>query len=289
MEHFEYHWKAPDGLQLYGQGWAPETEAKGVISLVHGLGEHSGRYSHLAQAVTASGYALVTFDLRGHGKSEGQRGHTPSHEQLYRDIDRLLVESSSRFPGLPSFLYGHSLGGNLVLNYTLRRQPRLSGVIATGPWLEVAFKPPRWKLALGRVMNVIYPSFSSPNGLIPEDLCHDPTVVRAYKNDALVHDRVSARLGIEALQNGAWALEHAAEFPLPLLLMHGGSDRITSGPASQEFARRVGSLCTLKIWDGLWHELQNEYEQGEVFAFLLNWLDGRSQSEAGRVSEKYLP
>ena len=272
MQHFEFEWQTEDRLQLYAQGWQPEAEPKGVVCLVHGLGEHSGRYGHLAAFLSQAGYALLTFDLRGHGKSEGQRGHTPSYEALLDDISHLLAEAAKRYPERPRFLYGHSLGGNLVINYAMRRRPQLAGVIATGPLLRPGFEPPAWKLTLGKIMYSLWPTLSMSNELDRQDLSRDPEVVRAYNDDPFVHDRVSARLAMDMLQADLWALEQAAEFPLPLLLMHGSADRLTSAQASREFAAQAGHRCTLKIWDGFYHEIHNEPEQGQVFECLLEWL-----------------
>ena len=142
MQHIEFAQQAPDGVQFYFQSWQPETPAKAIACLVHGLGEHSGRYAHVGAALNVAGYALLGFDLRGHGKSGGPRGHTPSYETLMDDIGRLLAEARQRYPGQPQFLYGHSLGGNLVLNYALRRKPGLAGVIATSPAIRTATPPP---------------------------------------------------------------------------------------------------------------------------------------------------
>jgi acylglycerol lipase len=282
MQHFEFEWQTEDGLRLYAQGWQPETEPKGVVCLVHGLGEHSGRYAHLAAFLNQAGYALLTFDLRGHGKSQGQRGHAPSYEALLDDIAHLLEEAAERYPDRPRFLYGHSLGGNLVIEYALRRRPQLAGVIATGPLLRTAFEPPAWKVTLAKIMRSLWPTLSLSNELDRQGLSRDPEVVRAYNEDPLVHDRLSARLGMDMLQSGLWSLEHAAEFPLPLLLMHGGADRLCSVQASREFAAQAGDFCTLKIWDGFYHEIHNEPEQGQVFEYLLEWLNGNLRNEAIR-------
>jgi len=275
MQHFEFGWKTGDGLQLYAQGWQPETEPEGIVCLVHGLGEHSGRYAHLAAFLNQAGYALLAFDLRGHGKSEGQRGHAPSYETLMEDISYLLEEAAKRYPDRSHFLYGHSLG-SAAINYTLHRRPQLAGVIVTGPVFRPAFEPPAWKLTLGKTTYNLWPTLSMSNELDRQALSRDPKVVRAYDNDPLVHDRLTARFGIDFLQAGLWALEHAAEFPLPLLLMHGSADRITSAQASREFAAKAGDLCTLKIWDGLYHEIHNEPEKEQVFAYLLEWLKSRT-------------
>lgn len=273
MKHDEFKFKTFDGLQLFGQSWQPESQPQAVICLVHGLGEHSGRYTHVAAQITQAGYTLISFDLRGHGKSEGPRGHTPSYEALMQDISSLLEVANKQFPQLPSFLYGHSLGGNLVLNYVLRYKPQLKGVIVTDPWLCLAFKPSASKIILGKIANKIYPSFSQSSGLDTKALSHDSEVVHAYENDPLVHDHISARMFIGIYQSGQWALEHALEFPLPLLLMHGGADKIISIEASKEFANKIPEKCTFKIWDGLYHEIHNEPEKEEVFKFLIDWLD----------------
>ena len=275
MQHFEFEWQTEDRLQLYAQGWQPEIEHRGVVCLVHGLGEHSGRYAHLAAFLNQAGYALLAFDLRGHGKSAGQRGHAPSYEALLDDIAHLLEEAAQRYPNRPRFLYGHSLGGNQVINYALRRRPQLAGVIATGPLLRPAFEPPAWKMTLAKIMYSLWPTLALSNGLDRQGLSRDPKVVRAYNDDPLVHDRVSARLGMDMLEAGLWSLEHAAEFPLPLLLMHGSDDRLTSAQASREFAAQAGHRCTLKIWEGFYHEIHNEPEQGQVFEYLLEWLNSK--------------
>jgi len=273
MKHNEFKFKIFDGLSLFTQSWQPEDRPQAAICLVHGMGEHSGRYVHVADRLTKAGYVLFTFDLRGHGKSEGPRGHTPSYEALMQDISFLLEAANKQFPQLPYFLYGHSLGGNLVLNYVLRYKPQLKGVIVTGPWLRLAFEPPVFKVTFGKVMNKIRPSFSQSSGLDTKALSHDSEVVHAYENDPLIHDHISARMFIGIYQSGHWALEHALEFSLPLLLMHGGADKIISVEASREFAGKITENCTFKIWDNLYHEIHNEPEKEEVFKFLIDWLD----------------
>lgn len=274
MSHFEFAQQSPDQLAFYFQGWQPETQPKAVVCLVHGLGEHSGRYAHVGTALNDAGYALLGFDLRGHGKSGGPLGHTPSYDTLMDDIGRLLDEAAARHPGLPRFLYGHSLGGNLVLDYALRCRLPLTGVVATSPILRTAFAPPRLKVAFGKLLHRVYPAFLLPNGLERAALSRDPEVVRAYGSDPLVHDRLSARLGLEMLDSGERILAHAAEFPpLPLLLVHGTADRITSAKATQEFAAQVPpSRCTLKLWEGFYHETHNEPEKAEVLAFMVEWF-----------------
>jgi alpha-beta hydrolase superfamily lysophospholipase len=273
MKTREWGWKSADGLEMFAQSWEPDETPRAVVCLVHGLGEHSGRYAHVGKAFVEAGFVLTGFDVRGHGESGGPRGHTPSYDALMDDIDLFIHLVADRYPGLPRFLYGHSMGGNFVINFALRCRPELVGVIATGPWLKLAFQPASSKVALGKIMNNILPRFSQASGLDTWALSHDPEVVNAYENDPLVHDKISARLFLNVFESGLWALDHAAEIPLPLLLMHGGADRITSLEASRQFAASAGDKVTLRIWDGLYHEIHNEPEQGEVFTFMIDWMN----------------
>lgn len=275
MKHFEFDWKTKDDLTLFGQGWEPEIKSQAVVCLVHGLGEHSGRYAHLGEVLTASGYALLAFDLRGHGKSQGRRGHSPSIEAFIDDIAHLLVEANQRYSNLPCFLYGHSLGGILVLNYALRRKPNLTGVVASAPGLRTALESQTTKVFFARVMGSLLPGLTIPSGLDPETISRDPAVVQDYINDPLVHDRLSLGLAKNLLQAIGWIFEHAGEFPVPLLLMHGTGDKLAFPAGSQEFTSLVVGDCTIKLWDGLSHEIHNEPEKGEVIAYLVGWLNNK--------------
>jgi acylglycerol lipase len=280
-DHIDSTWHTPDGCQLFVQSWGPEGGARAIVCLVHGLGEHSGRYAHVAAALCSAGYTLFAFDLRGHGRSEGLRGHTPSYDRLMDDIHEFLGKASARYPGKPRFLYGHSLGGSLVLNYVLRRKPRLAGVIATSPGLRPAIAPPGWKLTTGRLMYKVRPTFQMPNGLDLGGLSHDPAVIRAYTADPLCHDRLSAQLGLDILSSGEYALTQANRFPLPLLLMHGNSDRLTSCTATRDFAAALpGDRCTFREWDGCYHELHNEPQQADVLRTIITWLDAHMPAVA---------
>ena len=272
MNHIEFTRQSPDKLQLYFQGWEPETSPRAVVCLVHGLGEHTGRYAHVAAALNDAGYAVLGCDLRGHGKSGGPRGHTPSYDTLMDDTGCLLDEAAERYSDKPRFLYGQSLGGNLVLNYALRRKPQLAGVVATSPLIRTTNPAPAVKITLGKLMYKLQPGMTMANGIPLDSLAHDPEIGRTYANDPLVHNKISARLALDMLQAGEWALAHAAEFPLPLLLVHGTADELTSAAATQKFAGKVRGDCTLKLWDGFYHETHNEPEKAEVLRFMVDWL-----------------
>jgi alpha-beta hydrolase superfamily lysophospholipase len=271
-------WCTVDGVPIFARTWEPDAQRKAVVVLVHGMGEHIGRYEHVAAALNSTGYVLFGMDLRGHGRSGGRRGYIPHYLTVMDDITQLLAEAGRRFPELPQFLYGQSMGGSLVINYALRKLPKLVGVIATSPGLRPGFTPPAWKVLLGKIFYSLWPSFTMANGLDLTALSQDAGVMTRYKADALVHDRVTARLGVDILSTGEWAIEHADEFPLPLLLMHGSADRVTSASASQIFASSAGASCTFVLWEGLYHELHNESEQGEVFRTLISWLDRQLES-----------
>jgi alpha-beta hydrolase superfamily lysophospholipase len=275
MKTFEAGWENKEGIRFYLRGWEPNEKPKAVVALVHGHGEHVGRYHHVGKAFTRAGYTLIGFDLRGHGKSGGPRGHTTSYDALMDDIADFLTQVSKRYPKLKKFLYGHSLGGNLVLNFVLRYKPRLAGAIVTGPWLKLAFEPPAVQVTLARVMNKIAPAYTQDSNLDTTALSRDAEVVKAYDEDPLVHDRISARLYMGIHDSGLWALDHAAEFPVPLLLMHGTGDRLTSSQASRDFAERGGKKVTWRTWEGWYHELHNEPGKAEVLKAMIAWMNAR--------------
>lgn len=274
MPHIRYNKVASDGVTLDYHLWSPVAPPRAVVCLVHGLGEHAGRYDHVGRLLNESGYALMGFDQRGHGHTAGPRGVTPPFERTLDDITLLLDEAATRFAGKPRFLYGHSMGGNWVLNYALRCRPAVAGVIATSPGLRTAFKPPAIKVMLGKVLYRLAPDMVMPNGLNQDAISRDPEVVKAYAADPLVHDKMSARLGLDILQQGEWALAHAAEFPpIPLLLVHGAADSITSVPATREFADKATGDVTFKEWPECYHETHNEPEKAAVLAYMISWLD----------------
>ena len=271
----EWVWKSNDGLEMYAQSWEPDAATKAVICLVHGLGEHSGRYAHIGKAFTDAGFALAGFDLRGHGKSSGPRGHIPAIDAFMDDIEGFVKQIEARFEGVPRFLYGHSLGGILVLNYILRRKPEFKGVISTGASLRTSLEEQAAKVTMARVLGTLLPGVAIPSGLNPTTISRNPEVVNAYVNDPLVHDKMTLGFGKVMLSVLPWTFEHAHEFSLPLLIMHGKEDKLGYPRGSEEFAGLVEQDCTLKLWDGLYHEVHNEPEQDEVFAFTIEWMNSQ--------------
>ena len=272
MQKIEFSWSTPRNIPLYACEFKPDGPAKAVIVLVHGIGEHIGRYEHVARMFTDHSYAVIGADLVGHGKSGGQRGHVDAYDDFLDIIDWMLKEASVRYPDLPRFLYGHSLGGNLVLYYTEKRAPQIAGVIATSPALEVTKVPPL-KLALGKLMYSIYPRFKMTNSLDVTGLSRNEAVVSAYQADPLVHPFVSAHLGLDLLGAGKVIRENSAQLKIPLLLMHGEKDRLVNASGTREFASHLGGNVKYVEMPGAYHELHNEINKDDVFQIWLDWLD----------------
>jgi alpha-beta hydrolase superfamily lysophospholipase len=246
---------------------------KGAILFVHGLGEHIGRYTHYFQYFNQHGFACMGFDLRGHGNSEGKKGHIDRYEDFLEDVGEMLVHMTSSFPGVPVFLYGHSMGGNIALNYILRNKPStLNAGIITSPWLELRVKPDSFTLFLARVMQHLFPAFSKSNNLNPAHLSHDPTVEKEYKNDPLVHNQISSGCFMACSGAGKYALDHASELSTPVLFIHGGKDPITSPSATASFVKEAGKMASLKIFDGMLHETHHEIGKEKVYEEVLEWI-----------------
>jgi alpha-beta hydrolase superfamily lysophospholipase len=284
----EYFFSASDGVGLFAREWFPEepSQVRATVVLVHGIGEHSGRYSHVAEFLSQRSISVLGFDLRGHGRSQGLRGDTPSYDQFLNDIGQRIRSARDVFPGRKIFLLGHSLGGNLVINYVLRRMSSSSmtdpvdGVIVSGPALQLAMEPPAWKTALAQILIHLAPGFSIASGLEANAISRDPAVVHAYLADPLVHDRITPRLYLGFSHAGILALEHAGdwpvvrEHPLPGLLTYGTADRLVSILAIQNFARKVNlPSVSLVPWQGLFHEIHNEPEQKAVLAAYGDWIE----------------
>jgi len=260
-----------DGTTSTGKIIKPAGICRGVIILIHGLGEHFGRYGMWSSRLADMGYAVAGADLPGHGRSGGKRGHVASYSLTEEIIDSLTEQSGGIFPGVPVILYGHSLGGAIILRYLIRRQPEICCAVVTSPWLRLSFEPPRFKLWLAAAVRSIAPSMIQPSGLNVDHLSRDREAVAAYIADELVHDRLSVSLFNEAVSAADYSMKNAALLNVPLLLMHGSGDMITSPEGSRRFAGDA-SLAELKIWDGGYHELHNDIIKDEVFGYLAGWL-----------------
>ncbi len=273
MNTTELSWKSSDGLTIYGKKWDTNLPLKAVICMMHGMGEHINRYDHVMAMFNENGYAVIGCDQRGHGKSEGKRGHFPDFDTFMNDVDNLLKIASEHYPATKQILYGHSMGGNLVANYLLRRHPKIAGAILSSPYFQLAFQPPAFKLFIGRLLKGLFPALSMDSGLDSSAISRDKKEVEKYNNDPLVHGKVSAKLGIEMIETGQWALDNAEKLNIPTLIYHGTLDKLTSHNASADFAIKAQKQATFVSFDGLFHETHNEPERKEVFKTIISWLD----------------
>ncbi|WP_422361223.1 alpha/beta hydrolase [Reichenbachiella sp.] len=265
---------ARDGKSLHGKEWLVD-QPKAAICLVHGLGEHIGRYEHVAEFLNSHQISFFATDLRGHGQSEGKRGHTPSHDMLLDDVEELLMYARAEYNDTPLFLYGHSLGGNIVTNYVLKKNTNeLAGAIISSPWLTLSFQPSIFQVKLAKFFSKILPSLTQKNGLNTDHLTHNKEVNQAYLEDPLNHDKISARLFLEAFEAGLWTLENTHKNKIPLLIFHGSEDKITSAHTSKIFAEKVGELATYQLWDEVRHEPHNDVKKDEVLEMVLGWING---------------
>ncbi len=269
------HFQTRDNRQLFAHFWPVDESTRAVVALVHGQGEHSGRYAPLASFFNQKGIAVVSYDQQGHGRTTGVRGDALGVESLLDDIGVCLEEARGLCPGVPVFLYGHSLGGQEVLTFLLKRKTAgLAGAVVTSPWIDLP-KPANFlKIWAGKLLRVIAPTFTLPNDLYLPGITRDPVELEKYMADPLVHARISARAGIELWLNARWLQGFAGEMPVPTLLMHGSADQLTSFHASEAFAKRVGGI-DWRPWPGLFHELHNEPEKRQVWQAVLDWMGGK--------------
>lgn len=271
-------WQNKSGRSIFAQSWAPEASPRHVMVLVHGLGEHSGRYADWAKLFVDSQIATYAIDLHGHGKTTGSRGHTEDFELIYDDINYLLEAVHKDYPDAKIHLYGHSMGGALVLGFIASRgcdlsKLTVSSVISTGTAIRPGFEPPTWKVTLGSWLDALVPWLTLGNELDPEWLSSSVDVVARYKSDPLVHDRISVRWYNEWLRCVKSIPRMFDKKSAPVFMLHGSKDKATSPGAAEEFAKLIHAK--FKLLPGAFHELHHETCGREVFSDVLSWIIDR--------------
>lgn len=276
MKTINFDFKQDTEIFIHGQVWEPDSTVSGVIILVHGLGEHSGRYSsHFADYFTQQGFAIVTFDLPGHGKSGGKRGHINQYDDFSKLVSSGVSYTKSKYLDLPIFVYGHSLGGLIALEYIIKHKPEINGAIITAPVIDVNEPIPPVKVALAKILDKFFPSFVLDSGLNRNMLSRDISVIEKYNSDPLVHGMTSSRLGMYIINIGEYVKNNAKQISIPTLLMVGSAEGIVSKSAIDNFCQQADK-CQEKVWPGLYHELHNEPEQLEVFKYTYKWMQVHS-------------
>lgn len=266
--------KTSDGLKLFTRQWE-RSSPRALCFVVHGVGEHGGRYDALAKELNRRGFLVQAMDHRGHGRSEGRRGDCRSIRDFVDDLRRWIQEAEERFPHLPRFMVGHSLGGLIGLTYAVDYPQTLRGVAVSSPSLRLAQEPPRVKRLLAETLVRILPRTPIPNGVKPHLLCRDSQVVEKYRKDPLVHRVLTARCAIALRQAMKESFSLAGKLKIPILILQGGDDRICDPQAPVEFAMAANQApVVLRRYDGLYHELFNEPERGQVIQDLTDWMEG---------------
>ena len=271
--------KTRDGLslQLHDFGGAPK---KALVMLLHGYGEHAGRYSHVASALREQGIAMIGADLRGHGRSAGPRGAVSRFDDYHQDADTLLAHVETKRNGAPVFLFGHSMGGLLALHWLLARGTApFSGAILSSPFLGVALAVPTWKSVMAKGMSRFLPAVSLPSGLTGKDVTRDPDMAALYDSDPLNVKVANARWYTEALSAIESVKSRAAELELPTLLLYGGHDKIASADATDDVARRLRMEDkTAERLPAYYHELVNEppADRAVILKRIADWILARA-------------
>ena len=276
MHRDEFRYRSKDNLNLYARVWTPEGDVRGVVALVHGLGEYGGRYLDIGQSFVDRGYAFVAGDLRGHGVSEGRRAFVSRLDDFMDDLDRYRDEIWLRFPDKPLFLYCFSMGSTIGAAYLVRRHPRLAGAILCSGGFVM---PAASSAAMDKVkaLRHLVPTMAVSNGMgaTRDKVCHDIGVLDAYDADPLVYKKVTVGLAAVIGEGNAEALARAGEIQVPLLVMHGEDDVIALPEGSKRLAAGASGDVTLKLWPGLYHFIHHEPHgaKEQVLAFAADWLD----------------
>ena len=268
---------ASDGDNLVIQDWplTQDISLRGVVIIVHGLGEHAGRYDHVARRLNQWGYAVRGYDQCGHGESAGPRGSLPTHTRLLDDLADIVDNTRARMPkDTPLILLGHSMGGLVAAHFVGMDLRPVDALVLSSPALDPGLNLVQ-RLMLA-VLPKLMPNLRVGNGVKPQFVSHDPAVVAAYRADPLVHDRISGRLARFIAETGPRTVAMAGRWTVPTLLMYAGDDRLINPAGSERFAAAAPSaVVTAKCFDTLYHEIFNELDADAVFAELKRWLDTR--------------
>ena len=265
------------GKKIYTKTWLPEGKARVNIILVHGIGEYCERYQHVAEFLTGIGCAVYGFDHLGHGKSEGKRG-CMSYADAFEIINKIKADLTAKDPETPVIVYGHSMGGGVVLAYGTKYPENVKGIIATSPAVGMANPMNPGVVKALRLLQKIMPNLTVSNGLPADGISRDKTVVEKYASDPLVHDKVSATLGLDLMDWGDRVAAYDKPYPVPLLVAQGSEDRLVDPVAAEQFALKAKGDVTYRRFEGGYHELHNEPNKQELFDVFAEWI-GRILAE----------
>lgn len=263
-------------VRLHYRAWEPPAP-RAALLVVHGLSDHAERYAAFARGLNAVGIACFALDLRGHGASQGRRGHARRFAVFLQDLDRFRREVQGLVdPRCPLFLLGHSMGGLIALRYLQEYESGIGGAILISPWLATAVPVPRWKVLAANALNKLLPALPLRARIRSDHLSRDPAVCDAYRDDPLVHDTITPRLFTEVAHAMGLALHRGDNLRVPLLFLIAGNDLLVDAQRAQHFARSLPShLVTTRVYPEAYHELLNEVNRREVVMEIREWLEAR--------------
>jgi alpha-beta hydrolase superfamily lysophospholipase len=264
------------GRRIFWQSWSPDGEPRALVVIVHGAGEHSDRYVHVAQALTADGYAVYALDHRGHGRSEGPRALIDRLDNAVGDVDAFVAQAVAEHPGIAVYMLGHSMGGTIAVRYAVLHQRRLAGLILSGPLAAIDDVPAPVQ-AVGQALSVVAPRMPMI-GIDPTLVSRDPEVVSAYVSDPLVHHgKLPVRTAVELAAAIDRFPSTVGAITIPTLIVYGTDDGLCPPAGSQMLGERIGAADkTVKAYDGLFHEILNEPERDAVLGDIRSWLAERT-------------
>ncbi len=272
MKHIEGNFQGSGGLKLYYQSWQPQVQVQAIIAIVHGLGAHSGLFNNAAQYLTPQGYAIYAFDLRGHGRSPGQRGHINAWAEFREDLHTFLQRIQEQAPTCACFLWGYSLGAVITLDYALHFPESLQGIILIAPAIGKVRVPPL-KVALGRMFSRIWPRFSLKIGVE-----RNRQAMAEFIKDPLRHEYGSARLATEFFFAEKWVQKHGSQLQVPLLILNSSGDRVTPSESSLKFYQQVSFPDKeWYVYPGDYHDIHFNIDYSDVLIDLGNWLEKHLQ------------
>lgn len=274
MRHIEETFTGVGGVRLHVQKWLPDGEPKAAFVLVHGVGEHSSRYPNLVEALAQSGYAVWSYDQRGHGRSEGRRVHIESWSEYREDLDAFMDLVAAEMPQKPHVLYGHSMGSLVALDYLLECDRDLAGAIISGVALEPAGVSKWYLIAAAKVLSRLAPHATADLKIDAADLSRDPVAVAATRADPMMMSHATMRWGAESLATVDRIKAKMSNLRLPLLILHGGADRLNMPSGAQALYDTAG--CDdkqLRIYEGAYHEPHGDYGHELLTSDVIEWLD----------------
>lgn len=272
MSVIVYQWKSFDGLDLYALQWPSNEGPEAVVAFVHGHGDHCRRYDDWFSKFTNRNIAVLAFDYRGHGRSQGQRGVVTRFDDLLKDVTLLHEKAKAIFPGIPVVLYGHSLGATIVLSYILRSKFKPELAMATSPWLTLRNSPGKFARGLMKIANLITPSFTFKTGLHASDFSTVKGFSEKRETDDYVHNRMSARLFLEVEKESKWILSHFTQIETPLLLMQGRDDLIMDRITTRKLVEGSPGHINYREYNYSGHQLHNSERSKEVMDDMIEWI-----------------